>query len=187
MLTSGGDQRSSESNFSVNAPAVISVLTVPGEMANTLIPAGTDLCGHCFAEPDDQQVNRPCEPLLRESSGNDTPDPLARPRGHSRRPFRTHARARTRPAAESLTTRTRPLRHALGTRWGHGCRLVTRQQREEPGVSRTFLTPPAGLEPATYGLEVRCSIQLSYEGSGGQHCPGRARRNRKARRNRRGS
>ena len=27
--------------------------------------------------------------------------------------------------------------------------------------------PPAGLEPATCGLEVRCSIQLSYEGRPG--------------------
>jgi hypothetical protein len=26
------------------------------------------------------------------------------------------------------------------------------------------MAPPAGLEPATCGLEIRCSIQLSYEG-----------------------
>jgi hypothetical protein len=25
------------------------------------------------------------------------------------------------------------------------------------------LASPAGLEPATYGLEIRCSIQLNYE------------------------
>ena len=26
------------------------------------------------------------------------------------------------------------------------------------------MVPPAGLKPATHGLEVRCSIQLSYGG-----------------------
>ncbi len=31
-------------------------------------------------------------------------------------------------------------------------------------VTWTFEAPSAGLEPATVGLEVRCSVQLSYEG-----------------------
>ena len=30
------------------------------------------------------------------------------------------------------------------------------------GLSRTFVARPAGVEPATRGLEGRCSIQLSY-------------------------
>lgn len=28
-----------------------------------------------------------------------------------------------------------------------------------------LMAPSAGLEPATYGVEDRCSIQLSYEGN----------------------
>jgi hypothetical protein len=33
-----------------------------------------------------------------------------------------------------------------------------------PLLARVLEVPPAGLEPATVGLEVRCSIQLSYRG-----------------------
>jgi hypothetical protein len=40
-------------------------------------------------------------------------------------------------------------------------------------LSRDHLAPPAGFEPAAIGLEVRCSVQLSYEGvtgrSGDEH------------------
>lgn len=37
--------------------------------------------------------------------------------------------------------------------------------KEKPEIS--YLAPWAGIEPATVGLEVRCSIQLSYQGVGG--------------------
>ena len=32
------------------------------------------------------------------------------------------------------------------------------------GVKSKSIVPSAGLEPATYGLEDRCSVLLSYEG-----------------------
>ena len=38
-------------------------------------------------------------------------------------------------------------------------------QRKHPSIGRVFsLVPRAGFEPATLGLEVLCSIQLSYRG-----------------------
>ena len=42
---------------------------------------------------------------------------------------------------------------------------VPREERSE-----FFVVPPAGFEPATIGLEVHCSIQLSYRGM--LHCRG---------------
>ncbi len=32
-----------------------------------------------------------------------------------------------------------------------------------PVFYRTYELRPEGIEPPTYGLEIRCSIQLSYE------------------------
>lgn len=36
---------------------------------------------------------------------------------------------------------------------------------ELTGHRQFFVVPRAGVEPATLGLEVLCSIQLSYQGS----------------------
>ncbi len=40
--------------------------------------------------------------------------------------------------------------------------INTKSNRLSPSVINKIATRPAGLEPATYGLEIRCSIQLSY-------------------------
>ncbi len=51
--------------------------------------------------------------------------------------------------------------------WWAGPRSRGRARPERRRVGGS--APPAGLEPATVGLEVRCSIRLSY---GGRHSPG---------------
>lgn len=46
-------------------------------------------------------------------------------------------------------------------------RFGARQERRPRIVARK--APPGGFEPPTVGLEVRCSIQLSYRGVKNQH------------------
>jgi len=64
---------------------------------------------------------------------------------------------------------------ATGTDDGTG---TLAQTAEEAGVERqgeaSGVAPRAGLEPATCGLEIRCSIRLSYRGSRGQSTARRA-------------
>ena len=47
-----------------------------------------------------------------------------------------------------------------------GCRWVEKRGLPEPQPLNILMVRLAGLEPATYGLEVRCSIHLSYRRSG---------------------
>ena len=47
-----------------------------------------------------------------------------------------------------------------------GCLTNKGNRRENRCHLFDFMVRPAGFEPAAYGLEVRCSIQLSYGRSG---------------------
>jgi hypothetical protein len=57
-------------------------------------------------------------------------------------------------------------------------RLSNDRSTPKPGKCRQKRVPPVGFEPTTCGLEVRCSIQLSYRGSARELNPGRAGRRR---------
>src|SRR4051812_47335664 len=52
----------------------------------------------------------------------------------------------------------------LGTYRGHVHREVLGASTAKGRFYRGSEAPPGGLEPPTCGLEVRCSIQLSYRG-----------------------
>src|SRR4051812_28323888 len=84
-----------------------------------------------------------------------------RPAGTSRTtPDRVLPRAETR-ARKPAQTGTSTLRS--GQSWDK-VRLERGASKTQVQHFRGLLTPSPGLEPGTCGLEVRCSIQLSYEG-----------------------
>src|ERR1019366_10201977 len=106
-------------------------------------------------------ARRPRDPRPRSTSlrreGAAHPHPKTRP-----------AEERCTPQARSATLRSAPLPPASprGTAAAVACeRMPTSSEPiQSLDLRASFLMPPAGLEPATPGLEVRCSIQLSYGG-----------------------
>ena len=66
-----------------------------------------------------------------------------------------------------------PIEHARSGGHAHG----PTARRRSGSTFALAVAPSAGLEPATCGLEVRCSVQLSYEGvrSQGTRLPARVR------------
>jgi len=60
------------------------------------------------------------------------------------------------------TTQTRKHEEVADRKSGNGRNLDTKRTDLTPVVVNRKESRPAGLEPAAYGLEIRCSIQLSY-------------------------